>query len=812
MDPNLQLSSNNQDKPQSTANEVPKERPEVPQRIQAKVREWWAQTDNQVQRSNALWEAREAHKYLFPARFNVNDPRRGQTPFELRDGKDDRRVQVPYIYRDSLQSTAMTVPDDMTFVWSPVEQVKPPPAPQLALVPTMAMQAGMPPPPAGAIAPPISDNIDPQVEGFGQTLRIVELNLLEEIGWLRKIQAWVQDGGLFPASILKFGFRRDYRTNVLSETPCDKDEQDSIQRLESLMQRFTAKEFDENSTDYEDMLRLVTSLKSKAELKRWWGVYLQLIPMDAFGVSEDAADLVDIYDAPFMFHDALQTGEEILKNNPYVELPDGTTEGILEAELTQAVPWDQRNATTDPNSRNRISRHRQLTTPRATPANVASAQGQSVDPKKLKFMVREIWCKRDRTVYTVIKGINHFIKTWVPQKTSSRWYPFAYYAPGRVPGEVYGCSDLELKKDIQKRIHRKRSDEEKARWLSIRRYIYNKGLVDEKELSKVQDIPPGQFRGANFGAGVKLGDVVMPLEQPFNPVSFDTTVDERDKDMMGALPVQALGTTGVANFATEANLAAQGASIAVQFRQAQVRRETEGLLTCLAEILLQELTPDEARMIAGPFGVWPELYDEREAEAVMMEAKGRAAQTVAPQVMQQIIGERMIMQARGVAPAPLDPNELRMRVETLAAPVWQQEMLTRFGASEPMTREALFRRLKVKVKSSLTSSLDRGQRIQSLSLLAQSTMQLAQAAQMSAIPFNARAFLQIGAKLVGEDEQLDQIFPAVPPVPMAAQGALAGAAGAGAPAGAAGGPRDQGGVPQPGPEQKPANATTPEPG
>jgi len=195
-------------------------------------------------------------------------------------------------------------------------------------------------------------------------------------------------------------------------------------------------------------------------------------------------------------------------------------------------------------------------------------------------------------------------------------------------------------------------------------------------------------------------------------------------------------------------------------------------------------------MIAGPFGVWPELYDEREAEAVMMEAKGRAAQTVAPQVMQQIIGKRMIMQARGVAPAPLDPNELRMRVETLAAPVWQQEMLTRFGASEPMTREALFRRLKVKVKSSLTSSLDRGQRIQSLSLLAQSTMQLAQAAQMSAIPFNARAFLQIGAKLVGEDEQLDQIFPAVPPVPMAAQGALAGAAGAGAPAGAAGALRE----------------------
>lgn len=806
-----QLTGQSTEKPQTTANEVPPERPEVPQRIQAKTTEWWAVTDNQVQRANALWEAREAHKYMFPARFNVNDPRRGQTPFELRDGKDDRRVQVPYLFRDSIQSTAMTVPDDMTFTWGPCEQVKAPQNPQLALVPTMAMQAGAPPPPMGAIAPPMSDNIDPQIEGFSSTMRIVELRLLEEAAWLRRVQAWVQDSGLFPAAILKFSFRRDYRANVLSETPGDKDQEDSIQRLEALMTQFTQKVFDENSAHYEDLLKLVSSLKAQAELKRWWGLELKLIPMDAFGVSEEAADLVDVYDAPFMWHDALLTGEEILKNYKYAVLSDGTTEGILDQELNGATPWDQRNATTDPNSRNRISKNRQLTAPRATPANIASAQGLSTDPKKLKFMVREIWSKRDRTVYVVMRGIKHYLKHWIPQKTSSRWYPFSYLAPNRVSGEMYGCSDLELKKDIQKRIHRKRSDEEKARFLSIRRYVYNKQLVDEKEISKVQDIPPGQFRGINLPAGQKIEDVIMPLEQPFNPVSFDTTVDERDKDMMGALPVQALGTTGVANFATEANIAAQGASIAVQFRQAQIRREVEGMLTCIAEVLLQELTADEVRMIAGPFAVWPELYDEREAEQIVQEAKGRAAQMVSPQVVQGIIQERMVMQAQGVAPAQVDPNELRIRVETLSAPVWQQEMLTRFGATEPVTREALFRRLKIKVKSSLTSSLDRGQRVQSLSLLAQATMQLAQAAQASAIPFNARAFLQIGAKLVGEDDNLDEIFPAIPPV----QAAAAGVQNSMGPPGEApigGPPTAQGGVAQPGPEQKTQNALTPEPG
>lgn len=799
----------------TTANEPPKERPEVPQSIQAKAKEWWVITDNQVQRSNMLWEAREAHKYMFPARFNVNDPRRGQTPFELRSGQDDRRVQVPYLFRDSIQATAMAVPEDLTFAWSPVEQVKAPQPPQMALAPTLAMQAGMPPPPMGAIAPPMSDNIDPQIQAFADTLRIVQIRLLEEVEWLKKLQAWAQDSRLFPAAILKFGFRRSYRTSTLTETPADKDQSDNIARLEALMTQYTLKTFDDNSPKFADMMQLVASLRDQAELERWWGIDLQLIPVDAFGISEEASDLVCVYDAPFMWHDALLTGDDILARYPYEDDGKGETSGILENELTQAIPWDQRNATADPNSRNRVSRNKQLTTPRATPSNTASAQGLSVDPKKLKFLVREIWSKRDRTVYVVMRGINHFIKRWIPQKVSARWYPFAYLAPMRVPGEVYGASDLELKKDIQKRIHRKRSDEEKARWLSIRRYVYNKQLVDEKEMSKIQDIPPGQFRGLALGGGQKIQDVIMPLEQPFDPKCFDTTVDERDKDMMGAMPQQAMGSTGTANFAIETQVAAQGASIAVQFQQTQFRREVEGMLTCLAEILLQEMSGDETRMVAGPFGVWPELYGEREAEAVMNEAKQRAAQMVSPSVVQGIVQERMMLQQQGMQAPALDPGELRRRITELSAPLWQQEMLTRFGASEPMTRQSLYRRLKVKCKSSLSSTLDRSSRIQSLSLLAQSTMQLAQAAQVSAIPFNARAFLQIGAKLVGEEDNLDEIFPAVPPVATAAQAIgqqLTPPGGAGTVGEDGETPENQGDAPQLGSDAKTQAAMTPAPG
>lgn len=801
-------------------------RPEVPQRVQSQCKQWFVDTDNLVQRANALWEFRESNKVLFPARFNVNDPRRGQTPHELKSGRDTRRVQTPYLFRDGIQTTAMAVPDDTSFHWVPVEQVKAPTPPAAAMGPTLALQQGMPPMPMAAMGPPVSANVDPQSDAFAQTIKVVQMRLLEEVKWLAKVQAWVQDSGYYPCAILKFAFWRDYRTSVLTETPLSRDQTDSIGRLEGLMGQYANGDFDENSNKYADMLSLVESLKQEAELRRWYGLTFELVPMDAFGICEEA-ELANVYDTPWMFHDSLVSGEELLAKFPYEELPDGTTQGILPDELNQAVPWDQRSASTDPNSRNRVSRNRQLTTPRATPANVATPQGMSVDPKKLKFLTREIWCKRDRTVRIVVRGINHYLKTYIPQRTSARWYPFAILAPNRVPGECYGASDLELKKDIQTRIHRKRSDEEKARWLNIRRYVYNKQLVDEKEIQKIQDIPPAQFRGINVPAGAKMEDVIYPIEQPFKPEDFDTSKDERDKDMMGALPVQALGTTGSAKFSSEVSVAAQGATISVQFRQAQIRREIEGALTCLAEILLQELTADEVREMAGPFAVWPELYSDGEANAAKQKARQDARQMLLPAVIQQMQQESLAeAQLYGIQPGPLDPREVMMKVDQLAAPVWQQELTSKFGSAEPMTRESLYRRLSVVVKSSLTSALDRQQRIQSLSLLAQSTMQLAQAAQMAAIPFDPRAFLEIGAKLVGESESLDKIFPAVNPVQQAAQQTLQSipptggpaqqppaAGGPGGPAGRPGGqsPQNQGQAPQHGPD-KSAAATSRPPG
>jgi hypothetical protein len=756
---------------QPVSNE-PEERPEVPEATKKAVAAWREKLADLPQRTAALKEFHEANKSLFPARFNLADPFQGQVPQELQVGADTRRVQTPVIYRGTLQIKAMSVPEDLDFTWQAKEQVKPP---------TQDPMLGQP-----AVAG------DPGVIGFGDTIRIVQRELLGEARWIEKLQAWVQDSDTYPTAILKASFRRDYESASLNPNCPDKDETDGTAAVLSLVQQFAAGEFTKDDAKFAQLQQGMAALSSKARISRWFGLDIQLLALDAWGVMEDVTDLVNIYDTSAMFHVGLFTGEEILKRWPYREEGEGEdmeTYGVLASELEKLTPADEVDEDTNRTNNGRSRNKRKST--RRMPGNAAAGDSKSEDRKKLKYRVREIECKRDRTVYVLIDGLDHYVDKFVPQKRSEQWYSYYILSPNRVPGELHGASSVELKRDIQARMHRKRTDEEKARFLHLPRGIYNRSAgVEEKEMLKLSDILPGQIRGINFGTTAqKIDDLVHWLSFAYDPESFSTMKDEQDLDLMGSLPVQAMGQTGSANFATEVNVAANGSAIANNDRRATIQRAIDNFLASTAEVLLQELTVEEVQLIGGPFVVWPTIYDEAEAAAILQEAQQRAMQVATQTVLIQVQQEVM---ATGVAP---DPQAVLAKVQAAAVPIWQSEMMQKYGGIEPMTRSALFQRLKVEVKSSFNSKLDKQQNLQLLSVLAEALMQMGQSAQTNGVPFNPRPIMLHHASLLGGTKIADEAFPAISPMEIAkhlAQQALAQAA-----AGPNGAP---GGAPAPGAE------------
>lgn len=732
---------------------LPTTRPEVPQRIRDQVARWFERVNRLVQRDRALKTAQEAHKLLFPAQFDASDPLRGRKIKEAKTGEDIRRVNVPILYRRSIQSTAMLVPGDISFDFIPEEQTPPEENPMVAMAPALTGAVG---PDAGLSVqqPGTSPYSDANVLRFATTLRIVLTRLLKEANWVSKLQAVAQDAYCFPMAVLKYTFYRDYRSSPSSETPLDRDSTDNVARLEALMQRFSKKEFTEDSAEYADMLQLVEGLNGAAEMAVWYGLELSNVQLDSFGISEECTDLVNIYDAPWMFHDVVMRGEDILAKYPYRVGADGETFGLLPDELCSAISFDTaKKSKIFSAGSDRLER---------TTRNRESFSTQDViESRSKQYIVREVWSKQDRMVYVMIDGVDHYIERFVPQKMSETWYPFLIFAPQRVPTEIYGASNVELGAEHQERINRKLTELEKARFLSLVRFIYNNENIAEQEILKLKDIPPGQFRGINLGLGLQgdIEKVIMPLAYKYDPAAFDTTRDERDLDQMDAQPVQTMSTTGVANYAAEVHLAAQGASVSTAYRQFKFLQEIERLLISCAQLCLQNMSVEEAQEIAGPHAVFPEIYDAKEFQSLRKDAQERAKKAVVGSVIQQ-----MAITAQ-MGSIPLAGEEIVRAIEAQAEPIWQQEIMQKFGSLTPMTRENLFRQVHVTVRSSVTTMLDRQARIQAVGAIAESTAQLSQAAQIARLPFNPRAMLEFAARILGEESSIQGMFPSVPQQP-----------------------------------------------
>lgn len=728
---------------------TPTTRPEVPQDLRANVTRWFERTDNLKQRETAKHFYNEAHKAMFPAAFNPNNPARGMQQAEAVTGEDTRRVEIPRLFRDGLQSAAMSVPDDLTFKFVPSPVVEPPPE-----LSEMAAQMGLLPTAPGAAS--VIGN-DPMVAHYGRSMTCIENALVAEANFIPKMQAWVQDSGYFPASIIKFNFRRDYTTMPASANTADRDSTDGMARMQALISMYAAKQFSADSAEMRELKNLMSSLAGKARTKRYYGIEINLVPMDSFGMSEDGMDLVDIYDAAFMFEDCVMTGNDLLAHFPYTVGQNGETFGILPDELGSCTPYTATDGATFRNGSDRLTSGRMRNTPTVRqPSNLSMKDG--TDPRASKYFVRTIYSKQDRTIYTLVRGLNHYIKVEIPTKTCARWYQFGIIAPNRIPTEVYQAADLRLKMDIMRRINRKRSDEEKARWLAIERYIYNTaGDMDAKEVVKIGDIPPGHFKGINFGSPTaKPSDNIFPVAHKFDPAAYDTSKDERDLDMMGAMPAQALGATNGAGFATEANIAAQGSSIMSHHRQKCVQREIDGFLTAIGEVIAQELTAEEARAIGGAYTFFPEVYGDGEVEQILQQAKEAAA----GQVYQQVL-DSAIMQAQTTG-VPPDERAIQAQLDALVAPIVQAQMLETYGMPEPVSRESLHRRMRIQIKSSFNANLEKQNNILMFQQLAGALLQMSQTAQLAGVPFDIRPILREMATLVGGSSVIDEAFPNVP--------------------------------------------------
>ncbi len=690
----------------------------------ALVDKWWEITNDLPDHDEGCIAADECRKAITPNWFDVSDPHKGNKQREIRNRNDDRQVKNFRVAKLIQQSVAMTVPDDHSFKFDTDVLIG-------------------------------ETTINPRVRESHDTLEALCRSYSEESQFTQYAQETVYNAHVERLAILKMTFQREFIGEPIHMSPERRDQADNVERLRHMLNEYQLGKIKQGCAEYAEMLNLKTALKFDSEIRVWEGVVFDVIPYAAFGWDPTIRSFNNVYNAKWMYHEAWKTQEELVTLFPIRQSEDGTTVGCDANELME-MSKNIGNMTSTGSTKTNSYRSDKGPTPNA------EAKGESN-----RVRIREIWSRKDNRVLVICEGVPRPLASYVPKRTSANWYPFYLLRLNPRPFAVDGIADVEFVKDIQDRINRKRTDEEKARWLSLPRGYGSALDVDQREVDKMGDQKPGTIRLYNIKTAQDgdISKVIKFTNHPFTPQSFDTSKDEVEMQLMSSMPTSLGGSVGSANYSSEVDAAMQGAAINANARGTIVRHWLELVYKSMAELLMQEVSNEEIIAMCGPNAFLPAVYSEGEVARISSKIHAEAQATVTQEIRQsalQVEEANEVAIETGQAPVDFEPPDSQAivaRINQLVA----QECMRVFGWPEPVSRETILRRMHCKVTVALNTQADRTMRLNAMKDVAATIQMFAQAAQSCGMIFDPNPLLKQVRPIFGGDNAILEMFKPMPP-------------------------------------------------
>lgn len=688
-------------------------RPAIPPAVASWTRLWIDRTQETPEYTDRALQYRADLKDLHPD-SNVRKKRIARN--NKRTEQDARKVLTPLCLRSTQQAASMFYPPQMSFLWEHAPMVTDD-KDQAPVVPRERKQ-------------------------FAKAMTNEVLRVLDAVEWRSVWFRWTLAAVRYSMGILKVQWQEDFLDEPVAKSRLP-DTQDNKARLEHI-----AREIIDGTTAIDEgqaneMLRIARMLDSGAsDLKRWTGVRMETVPVDRIRLDPQVQSPDQIYSGRWMCELIPMSGQQILDKFPFRETGPGEGTWIDDTSClswTGVHPDDLTPTDGDDPTSTRILQEERDRTRRAlgtnntgsgnnggAPGNSASASGEDD-----LYLLYQVYDRMSERVICMLPGVDYPIATFKVKNPTSQFFPFVFIVLNPEEETPYGSGDIELTADEQARINLKRSDDERARKMAGTKIIYNSALIDQPKIEMISRAQSGQMVGINLG-GQDMAQAMMPWEYPYKPENYDTTKDMQEFQRASGLPENLLGGVGEAAFATEANIAAQGANILTKQRQRIMNDAFKRALNMVAEMILQGFSPQEVRDRQGPHSVWPEIHTDKEAAELVRQAQVQAIQQV------------MTSLAEGDGKGA---DDLQAEVSKAYGAI----AMDKWGRMVPLTRESLYKSLQVNVRVNVNELLENQQ-------LAANVVQLIQTMLTSGQAFNRKALAHILAKFLKLDDEIDSIL------------------------------------------------------
>lgn len=253
----------------------------------------------------------------------------------------------------------------------------------------------------------------------------------------------------------------------------------------------------------------------------------------------------------------------------------------------------------------------------------ATDDGEKQKPEEGMVCVYEIYDKPSGMVYTVAEGYEDFLKEPdAPELKLETFWPVFALVCNEVEHhkEIYPPSDVHLMRSMVGEYNRSREGLREHRKANRPTYLTPAGMLEDDDKEKLATRPAHSVLSIQgMQPGQKSEDLVAPLKTiGIDPNLYEVgTVFDDVQLAVGAQEANFGGTAGAT--ATETSVAESSRMSALGAQVDELDSFMSEVARAAGAIMLQQMSAERVRFIAGKGAVWPELTAQEIADEVFLE-------------------------------------------------------------------------------------------------------------------------------------------------------------------------------------------------
>lgn len=461
-----------------------------------------------------------------------------------------------------------------------------------------AEDAGMAVPPAAAMVLDEYESIKVEtakLTKIGQTMEILFHYFMQESqpSFKSQMKALVRRMLTTGVGYVKVGFQREMQRRPEVSARMN-DVQVQIDHLERLAGELEEGELDESSAQMEELQLAMRDLAAQEEIIVREGLMFDFPDSTAIIIDPRCKQLRGFVGARWIAHEMFFTPDEVKE--------------IYGKELSgNYTSYDVKGRSHDSSKR-------------VMAADSAQSK-ESVDEGMV--CVYEIYDKPSGMVYTVAQGFNDFlVEPASPELKLETFWPIYSLVCNEVEheSEIYPPSDVHLMRSMVMEYNRAREGLREHRKANRPAYLTPAGALEDEEKQKLASRPAHAVISIQgLSVGQKSEELVTPLKTVgIDPNLYEVSSVFDDVQLaVGAQEASMGGTSGAT--ATENSIAESSRMSALGAQVDELDSFMSEIARASGAILLEQMSAEQVRVIAGNGAVWPELTSKEIAAEVMLE-------------------------------------------------------------------------------------------------------------------------------------------------------------------------------------------------